>query len=348
MCSIGSRTFSRLDAVAAASLRGEWPAIEDHVRLEVACASAADDEDDAPEIDVSKLADAFRYARQLLTAEETEAWLERSGLTLDSWSDQLERTELSRVWKGRAADILGANTVSDDDLAEALYPALVCSGALERFVWTLAERAAACADAGIDLDADAAVPDAAVAAEASRAVRLVRGSDDDDDGEETTEFPERCIADLQHIERGFQRLVQAERTPAALALRLDAHRMDWIRVAWRALAFATEAAAREAALRIRTDGESPAAVAADLAVTLHAQQSFLGDVDEWLRAALFSARTGELAGPLTGADQFHLILLDEKIPPALDDPDVRRRAEADVAQALLARGRKHIHWHERL
>ena len=314
------------------------------MRLELACAAAAESSDDAAEVDVSKLAETFRYDRQLLTAEETEAWLERSGLTLETWSDQLERSELSRLCSGRADDIVRANPVSDEELGEAVYPALVCSGALERFVWTLAERAAVCEEAGGDLDSEPVTVDETLAARAARAVNLANVEEEQ---VEESQAWQRRIGHLQAIQRVFERLVRAEITPAALGSRVDAHRMDWIRVAWRSLSFQSEEVAREAALRIRSDGESLEGVAADLGLPLTAQQSFLGELDPSLRASLFSARTGELAGPLAVADHFWLILLDQKIAPALEDPEVRRRAETDVARALVERCRAHVEWRER-
>lgn len=344
--SVASRTYSWVDAIAAASLRGDWPAVEDEARLGLACAARAESEDDPPDVDVSAAVDAFRYARQLLTAEETEQWLERWGLTLDTWSAHLERAELTGLWRAQAAEILRAHPVSDEELGAEMYPALVCSGALEQFAWRLADRAAACEYAGFDPEAATAGVDEAAVARASRAVNLACGSGDP--AEASADSWQRRIAALARIELTFQDLLRAEMTPAAMQSRIDAHRADWIRIACRALVLSSEDAAREAALRVRTDGESPDAVSSDLGLPLQERQLFIEDADAPLRTALFSATTGELIGPVAVGDQFLLVLLDKKIVPTLEDAEVRRRAEADVANAFVARSRTHITWHERL
>lgn len=77
----------------------------------------------------------FRYERNLVAAEEMEAWLDRWDLTVSEWRDYLR------------------GTAAVDDRGD--WVAAVCSGALERAAQDLAARAAAAAALG-DADLDRA------------------------------------------------------------------------------------------------------------------------------------------------------------------------------------------------
>jgi hypothetical protein len=104
--SAGAQDYRWADVLAAARAWGRW------------------DEATAPspatrgEAEVEEAGQAFRYERNLLAAEEMEAWLEHWGLTVAEW----------RTWlKGEATG----------------WPVAVCSGALAGLARDLAARAAA-------------------------------------------------------------------------------------------------------------------------------------------------------------------------------------------------------------
>jgi hypothetical protein len=100
---IGERGFRYADVVEAARARGDWARVEELAR------------EGGEPID----ADAFRYARDLLAADDMRAWLVRWHVGEDEWRGYLAR---------------GPRL---EPLVEA-----VCSGELERLTRTLAERAA--------------------------------------------------------------------------------------------------------------------------------------------------------------------------------------------------------------
>src|SRR5262249_55696977 len=88
-------------------------------------------------------ANAFRYERDLITADETISWLDRAGLTIEAWTNYLVRRLLHDRWRDCLDDLVEQHKtlvrVEDVDFAaEGL-----CSGTFERFVRTLAGRAAA-------------------------------------------------------------------------------------------------------------------------------------------------------------------------------------------------------------
>jgi hypothetical protein len=74
----GARTVDVRDVIVAALLRGERDAA-------IAAARAPADGD------VQALCDAWRYERDLITAEETERWLEARGVTLEEFDEFILR-----------------------------------------------------------------------------------------------------------------------------------------------------------------------------------------------------------------------------------------------------------------
>src|SRR6059036_2067151 len=92
VCACAEQSYTARDAIDAAIFRGElvvkWKEFLDEVEAE----KRADELDlDLDESAISAAAEAFRYEHDLITAEETEAWLENRGLTFDDFSDYFTR-----------------------------------------------------------------------------------------------------------------------------------------------------------------------------------------------------------------------------------------------------------------
>src|SRR6478752_1883467 len=145
VCACGTHEYTARDAIDAAIFRGElaakWQTFLSHV--------AAEDRADELEIDldesvISAAAEEFRYDHDLITAEETEAWLANRGLTLDDFSDYFVRRYF--------ADTVREEFVSSDedywsaspDLRQSFIADLVLSGKSNRMtsdlMWRLASR----------------------------------------------------------------------------------------------------------------------------------------------------------------------------------------------------------------
>src|SRR3989304_2034802 len=130
-------------AWTASSRWGAGPRLERQAQEGLACLKlleANDEECDPDEVDAA--ADEFRYARDLLTAEETEAWLRRWGLTVDAWMDYIRRSILRQQRAAELPAIVAAHPVSPDEIAQAIHAEGACSGHFARFAQKLAGRAA--------------------------------------------------------------------------------------------------------------------------------------------------------------------------------------------------------------
>ena len=100
---------------------------------------------------------------------------------------------------------------------------------------------------------------------------------------------------------------------------------------------------------VRLDGRELAEVAADAGAQLHEISVLLDDAEPILRTRLLAANPGDLFGPLATEDRSPIGAVLRRIPPSLDDPEVRHHAEDTVIRrALAAEVNRHVHWHEHL
>jgi hypothetical protein len=151
------RAFGWEDVVRAAGLRGELQELERATREGLACARRAEAEGSAPTADALRAAaTVFRYERDLLAAEELEAWLEERGLAVSDWNSHLRRLLLRERWAGELEEVEARYPVPDEEVEATLPAEAVCTGFLRRAAERLAEDVALAAGeaaAGGDLAA---------------------------------------------------------------------------------------------------------------------------------------------------------------------------------------------------
>jgi len=104
---VGSEEYRWDDVILAAKLRGDWAGLEKELCEGMACVKRMDEAEE--EIDAEELESAandFRYERDLVTAEEAEAWLKQWNLTAEAWMDYIRRWVLRRKWADELAEIV--------------------------------------------------------------------------------------------------------------------------------------------------------------------------------------------------------------------------------------------------
>lgn len=343
---VGIRSYDRHDVIVAAILRGEWQDLVEQTRRGLACVQhhrlgAAEPDS----FDLEAAAQEFRYARNLITAEETEAWLARSSLTFEDWTVYLERSLLRTALASEIEDVVSRYDIADDELKRALHAEAVCSGEFQHFAETLAGRAAVCERAVATPGDEAERLDEIMVGRVRRECAFSLGSLGSSVAP-SQDWNDR-IANVARTEAGFQACQRAAITPEALQAQIVAHRLDWMRVRWRYVVLRDEQAAREAALCLHHEGEALEDVAVRAGIALREEEPLLESVDGVIRAAALSARAGDLLGPWPAADGWRLAVLLAKAHPSASDAEVRRRAEEEIAVSLVAEAMKHVVWHER-
>src|SRR5947199_7107693 len=147
VCACGEQEYTARDAIDAAIFRGElvvkWKEFLDEVEAE----KRADELDlDLDESAISSAAEAFRYEYDLITAEETEAWLSNRGLTFEDFSDYFARQYCVGAVSEDLSPDRSEYTSAAAELRDLFITELILSGALEemthRLMWRLAARCA--------------------------------------------------------------------------------------------------------------------------------------------------------------------------------------------------------------
>ena len=310
---VAGRTYAWEDVLLAAELRGELGAIERQTRQGLACLGRlAAEAGEAPTEALRAAATVFRYERNLLAAEELEAWLDARGLAVADWNGYLRRLVLRERWAGELELIETEFAVRDAEVEAALPAEAICTGFLRRAAERLAEDAALAA-------ADDAVADG----------------------------PDRALL-IAALAQGADAVRAHAPSPAEVEREVAAHALDWIRIEAETLELADAEAAREAALCVRVDGRQLTDVADDCGVPANVLVLYLGDADPELQAALVSASPGELIGPVERGAGHMLLQLRAKAEPSANDPELARRAAAVLAARTVDRElRDRVVWHER-
>ena len=298
---VDGEVFQWQDVFAHARASGGWADLELAARAGVACGlhadASAEEEEERLEAHVDKAGDEFRYERDLLTADEMEAWLAERGLTARTWLESVRRRVLRELWADQLDELLARYQPSDEDVEAAIAADMVCDDAHGALAERLAAAAAAAAAAG------GAAP----------------GGDRH-----------------QALSEAAGRFRQAALTAEALRREIAAHQMEWVRIDCRALEFTEPAEAREAALCLREDGLPLEEVAASAHVAASALSFYLDEIDGEERSRFLASHAGHVVGPIPVDDVHLLYRVDAKVMPSVDDPAVLARASALITSRAMA------------
>ncbi len=348
--SADGRVFRWTDVVLAAVLRRDWSSFSDGVERRLALAASAEARGETPtDQELEAAAEEFRYARDLITAEDMEAWLDRRGLSVDEWMAYVERSVLESPGAAAAAtddagdaeddaegekDAAPPSAVDGESFRECLAVEAICSGALTRFAASLAGRVALDERISVDPSGGGAAPspEEIRSLVETLSTEIARSPLPDLD-----EIPPERLEELARMELVFQGHRRRLASASALRNEIEANRLEWIRVDLQGLSFADEASAREALFCLREDGETFEDVAASARLRLRDERILLSEIDPAAKPDLLSARPGELVGPLAFGERFHIFRLREKTMPSEDDPEIRRRAEDSLIARLVER-----------
>lgn len=332
--SVGTQTFQTDDLVSAAILSGRWNVLRREARAgldtEAELGGAGDQRlEDA----VEAAAAEFRYARDLITAEDAERWLEDRDVEVDEWLDSIRRGLLAPAGRKRMPL---APPPDPPELIRAVWVSFVCGGAAADLADELARQAAAHQIAGEQVPPPA---DDAAMLEQDRDTVL-------------SYFPEldpaltaHRVLRLSHLASAVGRCRRLVLTPEAVRREVDHRALDLLRLDCQVATFESDLLAREAALCVKDDGLSLADVAGEARTALEELQLYVEDADAGLRGLLRSAAPQALLGPVAWEGRYALIQVLAKVRASAEDEEVCRRAEEHMLDRLFEDfGERQVTW----
>jgi hypothetical protein len=324
VCACANQEYSARDAIEAAIFRGDLDAKWKKFLQRVAAESRADELDlDFDEAAVSAAMEAFRYEHDLITAEETEAWLENRGLTFDDFSEYFTR----QYYASTIADIVPDQTEynsASSDLHELFVVELILSGELDRMTSQLMRRLAArCAE-------EDPTPEAITAEErsffesngvkpgqlANWLKKLARDS--------------KWFNEILALEAAYRRRCETLLVPEARQRELARLRLPLTRVETEVIELESRDAAQEALLCVREDGLSMEEVAIEGRYPYRRVDFVLEDIATDAQQRFLSVSSGDILEPTARGDGFQLCRVISKIEPQTDDPNTKSRIDQRI------------------
>jgi hypothetical protein len=327
VCACGTQEYTARDAIDAAIFRGELEASWKRFLVRVTAEKQAEEQDlDPDEAAISAAAEAFRYDHDLITAEETEAWLENRGLTLDDFSEYFCRQYYASVLQDIVADEVEYISASSA-LRELFVAELILSGELERMtsnlIWRLAAR---CAET--DRPPDLIALDERTFFERNRIKPA-----------QLANWLERLGRDLKwfnemlEMEAAYRRCCDKLLVPQARQRELVTLRLLLTRFETEFIQLESRDAAKEALFCVREDGMSMEEVAAEGRYPYEQVNFLFEELPTDSQQALLGVSAGDVLEPVPRGDGFELWRLIKRVEPEPDDPSVKVR----IDQRLLER-----------
>ena len=328
VCACGKHEYTARDAIDATIFRGElevkWKEFLDEVEAE----KRADELDlDLHESAISDAAEAFRYEYDLITAEETEAWLANRGLTVDDFADYFTRQySASTLHEEIVPDEVEYHSASPE-LRELFLAELILSGELDRlttaFMWRLAAH---CAEKNLHPDAIAVAEQKFFDRHEIEPAQLAEWLEKL--GRDSEWFNLMLVIDAAYRTRRDRLLVPQARQHELAALRLSLTRFET-----EIIELESRDAAKEAFFCVREDGMSMEEVATEGRCPYRRADFVLEDISLEAQQKFLCVSPGQVLKPIERGDGFELCRIEKKIEPRLEDPRVKSR----IDQRLLDR-----------
>lgn len=316
--SVGTAQYFWEDVLLAAQSWGDWSEVELEVRKGLACQRKIASEDLEEEVlDQEKIdsdATDFRYARNLISAEEMEAWLVERGLTVEDWMDYIERSFLLKTYGDHLDQILLDYPISPEEAQEMVTTEGLFSGRLDKVFHKLAGLAAV--------------------------YDLYNAASENLPGANRAAF-------LTQLESTFRQFHQEKISAEGIVENIKLHSMDWIKLHLQCLTFPQEQMAREAALCVTIDHISPEEIASETNADFWQKHLYLDEVNAEWRSNFLSAKRDDLLGPFRSGENYLLYYVLDKVVPSVQDPELLKLAEENLLDKLVDREiNERVKWHK--
>ena len=343
---VGPREYRWEDVILAAHLWNEIERLERPTREGIACRRRLEDRGEAlTETEIEGAADAWRYERDLLSADDLQEWLTARGIVMDEWLQHIDRLALRTRWSDELDDILKAYKVSAADVDAVVYVEAVCSAGLSELAETLAGQAAVHDRLGEESRTGKTSTKAARKAVLDRLPARVRRGGVIGVAPAATIQRADLVADVM---LSFDRFVDQIAAPAALEREIEAHVLDWTRLDCQTRRILPQEAAREAVLLVQEDGLTLTEAAKVASSVIEDARYVLEEVEPPLKDRLVGALPGELIGPLASDNGSLASPSSTASRHRRETRSISDRARDRIIRRTIRREvSRRVRWHER-
>ncbi|MEO8350414.1 MAG: hypothetical protein ABI680_01710 [Chthoniobacteraceae bacterium] len=323
--------------INAAHFRG---ALEPGWKRVLALSELAEEVDDADEGELQALSEQFRVDRDLITAEETERWLDERGLTLDDFGEFFRRHRPNGAPAAPAEEMELDYTSASDDLRERLRIELLLSGEFDQIATQHAWRMAAIEGVESSSAAEAIEAERIRFYERSRVIPATLN-----DWLGPLGCDRKWFDEMVNLEAVFRRQSDELLSLESRQQMLQSLRVPLTRFELEEVELESRDAAREALLCASEDGLPLAEIAEEGRYPYRRLEIVCEDLPEELQQKFLCAATDEILDPIERGDGFQLCRLLRKNEPTLADDEVGARVEKHLLERhfseLVAR---HVRW----
>ena len=333
----GEREFMAGEIIDCAVLRGEIdPLWDEFVRIGECDRLAREQGLEPDESAVDAAAIAFRYQHDLITAEETERWLESRGVSLGEFGEYFTRKYWGRTYSDAAQVPAFTYQTAAAEEKDLFLVDLILSGSLDRMAQRLSYRIAAQADKKSE---EEDVKEERARFLAARRITDLAGW--------LSQFgrDEEWLNEMLAAEVSYRRRVAQILTEQALQKELGSLRLNLTRFELETVEVDSKDAAAEVAACVRSDGMEMSEIAEEGRYPFHSSEVLLEDVPSEQQQKFFSVKAGMLFDPILRGDGFEVWRVKTRTEPSLQDATIRARLEKRIIDrcfnGLLS---KYIDW----
>jgi hypothetical protein len=338
--SSGERGFTAKEVVNCAVVRGEIDSLwKDFVRVAECDRLANERELALDDSAIDSAAISFRYKHDLITAEETERWLEDRGVSLTEFSEYFARQYWGRSYSGTVDPPKSGYQTASPEVKDLFLVDLILSGSLDRMADRLSYRVAAQADEPGDNNAKVVEErgrflDAAKIDRANLADCLAQLGRD-----------QEWLDDTLAAEAIYQRRVSQILTEQALRKELGPMQLNLTRFQLETVEVDSRDAAAEVVACVRNDGMEMSEVAEESRYPFHRSEVLLEDIPAEQQQRFLSVKAGTLFEPIPRGDAFEVWRVKTRTEPSWEDPVIRARLESRIIDRCFNELRsKYIDW----
>lgn len=333
----GEENFSACDVMDWALVNGDLDELWSDFLRATACDGRANEKELDPAGDaVDEAAVAFRYQHDLITAEETERWLEDRGLTLGEFGEYFARKYWAQNYEGEIDVADRRYSAAIEEERDLFLIDLILSDELDRLAEEMSFRLAAQAEEKMSAADVSSAHERLMQREGIRDLSVWLSQLGRD---------EKWLDELLAAEETFQRCSASVVDEKAIERELVSMRLNLTRLELQTIEVDSRDAAAEVMACVRSDGMEMNEIAEESRYPFHQQEVLLEDLPAEQQQSLLSVKAGALLEPIAREDGFEVCRVKSRTDPSLSDETVRERLQKQISRRYFsALVSKHIDW----